>query len=126
MICLLPKSTKIAIYKQLQVILAWAKGTFTVASVIWPSFQHPKEEDTPDERLSMLATRNLFSWTLFTEGTRIEERSLWKHEWLSNLVNRGLDAISTESSPSEFESEVDCQKIEYIRSWQEDVSMKLD
>ncbi|PWY74345.1 hypothetical protein BO70DRAFT_258581, partial [Aspergillus heteromorphus CBS 117.55] len=36
--------------------------------------------------LSEVATRNTFSWTLFSDGIRQEEKKLWNHEWLSFLV----------------------------------------
>ncbi|PYI31171.1 hypothetical protein BP00DRAFT_301121, partial [Aspergillus indologenus CBS 114.80] len=39
-----------------------------------------------DESLSESATRNVFCWTLFSDGTKLEERGLWDHEWLNFLL----------------------------------------
>jgi hypothetical protein len=36
-----------------------------------------------DESLSENATSNVFVWPCHTEGTKPEDRALWKHEWLS-------------------------------------------
>ncbi|KKK12963.1 hypothetical protein ARAM_007310 [Aspergillus rambellii] len=41
-----------------------------------------------DDDLSARATRNLFSWMLFKEGTGIDDRQYWKHEWLSFLIQK--------------------------------------
>lgn len=92
--------------------------------MIRPSFRQSKEEEGFNDRLSELATRNLFSWTYFTEGIRTEEKPLWKHEWLEMTVNRELGADSSESSSSGIEGEANDQKFEYIKRWQEDVSVQ--
>lgn len=52
------------------------KACLIVTSKIWPKFRHPKEEGGFNDRLSEIATRNLSSWTFFTEGVRTEEKSL--------------------------------------------------
>jgi hypothetical protein len=44
-----------------------------------------------DERLSEVATRNVFSWTFFSEGIRSDELPLWNHEWLQFLLERESD-----------------------------------
>ena len=74
-----------------------------------------------NDRLSALATHNIFSWTLFTEGIRTEEKCLWRHEWLAILLDRDLTCESSDSSVSTERGEGDDQRIERIQRWQEDV-----
>lgn len=92
--------------------------------MIWPRSRQSKEEGAFNDRLSGLATRNLFSWTFFTEGIRTEEKPLWKHEWLEMLVNRELGASSSESSSSGLKEDAKGPDFDTIRGWQEDVSMQ--
>lgn len=54
----------------------------------------------------------------------MEEKPLWKHEWLEMLVNRELDAESSESSSSGIEDEAEDLSFEYIRKWQEGLSVE--
>lgn len=119
-------SVKIVAYKQLSTICAWMRKAITISmSVVRPSSQQPDEE-TFNDRFSELATRNLFSWTYFTDGIRPEEKPLWKHEWLEPLLDRELDADSSESSSSETDGNSLHQKMGYIRRWQEDVSASAE
>lgn len=88
---------------------------------VHPYTNSSKDEEPPNDRLSRKATRNLFSWTLFTEGTRTEERSLWKHEWLEPLLKIDLSVESSASSSSNSEDEAKYRNFEYIEKWQNDV-----
>ncbi|KAF2245052.1 hypothetical protein BU26DRAFT_490162 [Trematosphaeria pertusa] len=45
----------------------------------------------PCERLSEIATRNIFSWTFFSDGVRLDELPMWEHEWLSFLLDHESD-----------------------------------
>jgi hypothetical protein len=49
------------------------------------------QELTFDDRLSEVATRNVFSWTYFSDGIRSDELPLWNHEWLQFLLERESD-----------------------------------
>lgn len=123
-ICLLRGSIKLFAYKHFRHFGARAASAIAiVTSKIWPNLQNLKGKEPFSDRLSGLATRNLFSWTLFTEGVRTEEKPLWKHEWLETLIKRDLNANLSESSSSGMEGEDKYQDIEYIKSWQEDVSI---
>lgn len=53
-------------------------------------FRH-RDEDSPCENLSEVATRNIFSWTFFSDGVRQDELPLWEHEWLSLLLDQDSD-----------------------------------
>lgn len=122
MICLLPRSLKIVAYRQLLTIRAWVeKGIAISASMVRPSPQKP-DEDVSSEGLSELAAQNLFQWTYFSDGTRSEEKPLWKHEWLELLIEWESNANACESSSSESDSELLHQRMGPIRRWQEDVS----
>jgi hypothetical protein len=83
-----------------------------------------KRTDT-NEHLSLQATRNQFSWTLFAEGTREEDRETWKHEWLEDLlevVNIASSSYSSSSSGRESSSE----KNDLVLRWREDINPALD
>ena len=90
-------------------------------SIVRPSSQQSEEDGIPNERLSELATRNLFSWTFFTEGRRTEDKLLWKHEWLDMLIDRNNDVDSSESSSSGSKNKVKCSAFAKVVKWQEDV-----
>lgn len=79
------------------------------------------EETRFGDRLSRAATRNLFSWTLFTEGTRTEELSLWRHEWLEDLLERHLSIDSSGSRSSGDGDETKQQNETHVSKWLEDV-----
>ncbi|EIT82309.1 hypothetical protein AO1008_02659 [Aspergillus oryzae 100-8] len=79
------------------------------------------KEEIFDDTLSELATRNIFSWTSFSEGTRSEERELWKHEWLELLVDRNDGAESSESSPSEVEDVANSEQLQHVQKWRDNV-----
>lgn len=41
----------------------------------------------PCEKLSEIATRNIFSWTFFSDGVRPDEMPMWRHEdWTMNRM----------------------------------------
>ncbi|RMJ28631.1 hypothetical protein PHISP_00488 [Aspergillus sp. HF37] len=106
---------------------SWLKGIFSTASLFaGPKTSQPgkePDEGTFDELLSELATRNLFTWTFFTQGIRAEEKPLWKHEWLNFMFDDSEDeADSTECSSPVPEDEENGQKSERIQRWQGDVA----
>ncbi|KAJ5181266.1 hypothetical protein N7491_000819 [Penicillium cf. griseofulvum] len=80
-----------------------------------------KEEKTGG--LSEIATRNLFSWTFFTEGIRTDEKPFWEHDWLKSLVKWDLGVESSECSSSGTDGKGGHQNYEYIEKWKEDVSV---
>ncbi|KAM5470373.1 hypothetical protein MferCBS49748_002546 [Microsporum ferrugineum] len=53
------------------------------------AFTSPQQISNNDfnERLSETATRNLFSWTFFPDGVRLEDKEIWHHEWLDVLLS---------------------------------------
>lgn len=120
-ICLIPSSMKRMINKPLLTIRSYLIATLK----IWSRFGQSKEEETFNGRVSELATRNLFSWTFFTEGVRTEEKLLWKHEWLQILVNRELIGNSSASSSSGIEDETENLSFGSIERWREDVSVQM-
>ncbi|KAL4955728.1 hypothetical protein BDW69DRAFT_204224 [Aspergillus filifer] len=62
-----------------------------------------KSDTSNEECLSSSATRSLFTWTFFTEETRLEDREIWRHEWLRFLLERGWrDGIPAHRSTIEF------------------------
>lgn len=121
--CLLRRPIKTAVYQKLLYVGAWVRRTLAISPSALPLSLRPlKEERTFSDRHSEMATRNLFSWTFFTEGIRTEEKSLWEHEWLRFIVERDSGPGSSESSSSGSEDEAKDSKFENIRRWQEDVS----
>lgn len=122
--CFLGRSIKVVIYKQFLKICAWMERfTSVCTSATRANSRHLKEEEDPtSDRLSSLATRNLFSWTFFTDGIRTDEKPFWEHEWLYMVVSRDLDDDSSESSLSDVEGELKHLDLEVIRKWQEDVA----
>ena len=54
----------------------WFKDLWARHSYIRSLFGPYEKEKRADESLSEMATRNLFSWTLFSDGTKPEERTL--------------------------------------------------
>jgi hypothetical protein len=54
--------------------------------ILWPP-----GEALPYEKLSEIATRNIFSWTFFSDGVRLDELPMWEHEWLSFLLDHESD-----------------------------------
>ncbi|KAK2883365.1 hypothetical protein FQN49_000005 [Arthroderma sp. PD_2] len=66
----------------------------------WVNYLATPQACDINERLSECATRNLFSWTFFPDGTRLEDKQLWRHEWLSLLLNVGDGDSKTCSSMS--------------------------
>lgn len=95
-------------------------------SVIWSSLLQSDTEDVFDDKLSELATRNLFSWTFFTEGVRPEEKALWKHEWLEIVVDREDGEELSESSSSDHEGEVNGRNFDSIQRWQDNVAVQSE
>ncbi|KAB8266162.1 hypothetical protein BDV32DRAFT_156218 [Aspergillus pseudonomiae] len=102
------------------VIPAWAP--IYRKTCFHPPREGSDEEEGFDDRLSELATRNIFSWIFFTEGTRPEERELWKHEWLELLVDRDYGVESSESSSSEVEEGgANSENLRYVHMWRDNV-----
>lgn len=66
-----------------------------------------------------MATRGVFSWTFFTEGTRAEEKHFWDHEWLEILPARQAREDLDGSSSSESELEANIPKIDAIQEWRD-------
>ncbi|KAJ5801155.1 uncharacterized protein N7518_003223 [Penicillium psychrosexuale] len=98
--------------------------TSSFTHTIRPRAIQQKEEKSLNDRLSRIATRNLFSWTLFIDGIRTEEKPLWKHDWLEDLIERDLSVESSESSSSATEGEAKHQTTEYIEKWLEDACIR--
>ncbi|PYI34111.1 hypothetical protein BP00DRAFT_82941 [Aspergillus indologenus CBS 114.80] len=70
-----------------------------------------------NEDLSLQATRKIFHWTLLAEGTKAEDRELWKHDWLQSLRER-MSIVSWSSSSSGNRWG---QSNDFIVDWQEDI-----
>ncbi|OGM50609.1 hypothetical protein ABOM_000524 [Aspergillus bombycis] len=102
------------IYGTLVSICSWLRGLTPTSPC-----EGPDTEEVFDDTLSELATRNIFSWIFFTEGTRPEERELWKHEWLELLVDRDVGAESSESTESELDDGADCENLRFVYTWRE-------
>lgn len=105
------------IYRTLVSICSWRRGLRPAN----PPGEDLDKEEIFDDTLSELATRNIFSWTFFSEGTRSEERELWKHEWLELLVDRNDGAESSESSPSEVEDVANSEQLQHVQKWRDNV-----
>jgi hypothetical protein len=106
---------------------SWLKGVFSTASSIAcrkaPQPDEGSDEGIFDDILSELATRNLFSWTFFTEGIRTQEKPLWNHEWLNFMLDDSEDeAGSTECSSPIPKDEENGQTFDRIQRWQGDVA----
>jgi hypothetical protein len=61
----------------------------------------PPGKALPCEKLSEIATRNIFSWTFFSDGVRPDEMAMWRHEWLSFLLDHESDDENTSVISSE-------------------------
>ncbi|KAE8323648.1 hypothetical protein BDV39DRAFT_195723 [Aspergillus sergii] len=105
------------IYRKLVSLCSWLRGLRPTN----PPREDLYKEEIFDDTLSELATRNIFSWTFFSEGTRPEERELWKHEWLELLVDRNDGAESSESSVTDVDDEANCKKLEHVHKWRGNV-----
>ncbi|OAL72543.1 hypothetical protein A7D00_3545 [Trichophyton violaceum] len=93
-------------------------------STCWTDFTtRPQRTSTGEinERLSEVATRNLFSWTLFSDGVRKEDKELWHHEWLEFLLGVEENASATDSNLSL--SSINGQSKSAISSWLQTVFM---
>lgn len=127
MFCLGPWKIKSTVHKQTFQIFTWIKRTLIAASsVIRMNGRQVTADEHFNDRLSALATRNIFSWTLFTEGIRTEEKCLWRHEWLAVVLDRDLIRESSDSDVSIERGEGDDQRIERIQRWQEDVLRSVE
>lgn len=111
------------IYRRLVSVCSWLRGLDPTSP---PCEELDKEEDVFDDTLSELATRNIFSWTFFTEGTRQEERELWKHEWLELLVDRADSADTSESSSSEVGYEVNKEQLQHVQAWRDTIAAQSE
>lgn len=67
------------------------------------------------ERLSEVATRNLFSWTLFSDGVKKEDKELWHHEWLEFLLGVNENDSAADSNLSLLS--INGQSRSAISSW---------
>ncbi|EFE44572.1 hypothetical protein TRV_00638 [Trichophyton verrucosum HKI 0517] len=91
-------------------------------STCWTDFiPGPQRTSNGDinERLSEVATRNLFSWTLFSDGVRKEDKELWHHEWLEFLLGVDDNASETDSNLTSING----QSKSAISSWLQTVFM---
>jgi len=61
----------------------------------------PLGKALPCKKLSESATRNIFSWTLFSDGVRLDEMPVWGHEWLSILLDLESDDENASVTSSE-------------------------
>ncbi|KAE8148991.1 hypothetical protein BDV25DRAFT_157179 [Aspergillus avenaceus] len=122
---LLPHSIRYSAYNAIIFVHSSLKGLLG-PTVIWRRSRQPDEEEFLDDELSELATRNLFSWTFFTEGIRIEEKIFWEHEWLEFLIDREERVELSEHSSSNSEGGLNDQKLDFIRMWQGGVAVHLD
>ncbi|KAJ5112940.1 hypothetical protein N7456_001474 [Penicillium angulare] len=97
-----------------------------ICRTIWPNVRQAEEESSND-RLSAAATRALFLWTFYIEGTRTEDRAFWNHEWLESFLE-GESAYSGESNLSEIEGEGEGEAkpldFESIERWRADTEAK--
>ncbi|KAJ9488277.1 hypothetical protein VN97_g5032 [Penicillium thymicola] len=106
-VCLLPNLIRSAAHEHLLFARSWLKKKLSPSPPsIGPSLVRPSVQEGFDDSVSELATRNLFSWTFFSEGIRPGEKTLWKHEWLELLIDRDDNAALSESSSSGREDEV--------------------
>lgn len=75
----------------------------------WTSFLVRRRgipDSTFSEELSERATRNLFSWTFFSDGVKHTEKEIWRHEWLNLLLDLSDDdSLSSSSSTPRDPSE---------------------
>ncbi|KAE8421974.1 hypothetical protein BDV36DRAFT_280286 [Aspergillus pseudocaelatus] len=125
-----------SLYKPPLLILAWAPIYRKLVSIcFWHRDLDPtsplceeldKEEEVYEDTFSELATRNIFSWTFFTEGTRPEQRELWKHEWLELLRDRDDGVESSESSSSEVGDEANKEKLQHVQTWRDTIAAQSD
>lgn len=54
-----------------------------------------------DEGLSEHATLNLFQWVFFNDGVKLEDKEMWRHEWLELLLNNeDEDTVSDDTRSS--------------------------
>ncbi|KAL2808626.1 hypothetical protein BJX63DRAFT_408643 [Aspergillus granulosus] len=83
--------------------------------------RHPANDYNLNEDLSLQATRKIFCWTLFAEGTKTEDREIWKHEWLQSL-REGMSIVS--SSASSGGNSV-CQKNDLIVNWRKGIEIAV-
>ncbi|KAL2859494.1 hypothetical protein BJX68DRAFT_276784 [Aspergillus pseudodeflectus] len=79
--------------------------------------RHTSNDCNLNENLSLEATRKIFCWTLFAEGTKEEDREVWKHEWLESL-REGMRIVS--SSASSDGSSL-FQKQDLIVNWRKNI-----
>lgn len=122
-ICLFRRSLGIIATKTMTSACAWMEKAISMTTqTIWPNVRNT-EEETFNDRLSAAATRALFLWTLYTEGTRTEERAFWNHEWLESFLE-GESAYSGESNLSGIEGEGEGEAkpldFESIERWRAD------
>jgi hypothetical protein len=83
--------------------------------IAWRSVNIALRESVIKDKLSEIATRSLFSWIYFAEeGTRKEEIELWKHDWLSFLLNSPPISNSSSSSKASQSS-----KSTFINIWRQ-------
>jgi hypothetical protein len=94
-------------------------------SRIYPGMDWVSTEEF-DESLSEIATRSLFSWTIFADGIRAEENTLWGHELLESMTDRDDNAGLSESSSSDREDEGNDRNFDCVRKWQDEVPVQFE
>ncbi|KAE8137960.1 hypothetical protein BDV38DRAFT_292574 [Aspergillus pseudotamarii] len=110
------------IYRKLVSIYSWLRGLDPTSPLCE---ELDKEGEAFDDTLSELVTRNIFSWTFFTEGTRPEEREFWKHEWLELLIDSDDDVESSETSSSDVDDRANSENLNHVQKWWDDVASQL-
>ncbi|PYI25971.1 hypothetical protein BP00DRAFT_451592 [Aspergillus indologenus CBS 114.80] len=95
--------------------MVYALG-FVIMSVVRGVLPWCDTQAASDDRLSESATRHIFCWTFFPDGTRPADRELWGHEWPSFLLDQDDDQ-STSSSSLSVSQEVDKQVYGRVGEW---------
>ncbi|OOF98747.1 hypothetical protein ASPCADRAFT_204481 [Aspergillus carbonarius ITEM 5010] len=83
--------------------------------------RHMENEYRRNEDLSLQATRKIFCWTLLAEGTKEEDREIWKHDWLQSL-QEGISIVSSSASSG---GDSLCHQNDSIMIWRKDIEMIL-
>jgi hypothetical protein len=88
----------------------------------WTGFQ----QKSLTKVFSEIATRSLFSWTIFADGIRAEENTLWGHELLESTTDRDDNAGLSESSSSDREDEGNDRNFDCVQKWQDEVPVQFE
>ena len=95
-----PSMQSIAMTGLRQFLLRLRKKSYIFCHVLL-GLAWPLEKALPCEKLSEIATRNVFFWTFFPDGVRPDEMPLWRHEWLNILLDQESDDESMSVTSSE-------------------------